>query len=105
MIPKDRLLAMYGGPARRKGFVGSKSHHGFVESRPHPGGKLRAVIAGVVVDDLVRAGRWLAWRGNNLRSPARRRWLRGQRPPEWQKRQTDRRAVETAFSFYRNADV
>lgn len=60
-IPKERLLALYGDLPDENGFVGSnRIMKGWIEAGTQRG-SCRAVIAGVVTDDLARADD--GWRG------------------------------------------
>src|SRR3954464_7410291 len=61
MIPKERLLALYGDLPDAKGFVGSNHIMNSWSEAGTQRGSCRAVIAGVVLDDLARADD--GWRG------------------------------------------
>ncbi len=61
MIPKERLLALYGDVPDANGFVGSnRTMNAWIEAGTQRG-SCRAVLASVVVDDLAQADD--AWRG------------------------------------------
>ena len=99
MIPKERLLALYGDLPDANGFTGSnRIMNTWIEAGTQRG-SCRGVIAGVVTDDLARADN--AWRGVEVTFAHQRAdgGFEANDRPNGKSAKPIGAAVETAFFF------